>query len=125
MPVYEVQPVSGNGRTRVLYRNLLLPCSFLPVETHLKSPRKHHTVSKGTHRQQKPKEETSGAIDHDIPSLTPDRLQEYYESTRHDTEDSCRTVPELVEQDIYPCPVHGPDSEGEVEDPEPPSGMGS
>ena len=122
IPVYEVQPESGNGRTRVLHRNLLLPCSFLPVETHLKSPRRHHTVSKRTHRQQTPKEETSGTIDDDIPSLTPHRLQEYYESTRHDTEDSCGTVPELVEQDTYPCPVHGPDSEGEVEDPEPPSG---
>ena len=31
MPVYDVKPESGNGRTRVLQRNLLLPCSFLPV----------------------------------------------------------------------------------------------
>ena len=122
MPVYEVQPESGNGRTRVLHRNLLLPCSFLPVETHLKSPRRHLTVSKRTHRRQTPKEETSGTIDEDIPGSTPDQLQEYYESTRNDTEDSCGTVPELVEQDTYPCPVDGPDSEGEVEDPEPPSG---
>ena len=51
MPVYEVQPESVNGRTRVLHRNLLLPCSFLPVETHLKPPRRRHTVSRRTHRQ--------------------------------------------------------------------------
>ena len=79
-------------------------------------------MSKRTHRQQTPKEEISGTIDDDIPSLTPDQLQEYYESTRHDTKASCGTVPELVEQDTYPCPVDGPDSEGEVEDSEPPSG---
>ena len=79
-------------------------------------------MSRRTHRQQRSKEETSGTIDEDIPSLTPDQLQEYYESTRHDTEDSCGTVTELVEQDNYPCPVDGPDSEGEVEDPEQPSG---
>ncbi|KAL2089169.1 hypothetical protein ACEWY4_016068 [Coilia grayii] len=32
-PVYEVKPEDGQGRTRVLHRNLLLPCDFLPVET--------------------------------------------------------------------------------------------
>lgn len=31
-PVYAVQPKIGPGRTRVLHRNLLLPCDFLPVE---------------------------------------------------------------------------------------------
>ena len=66
------------------------------------------------------KEEATGTIDEDIPSLTPGRLQEFYESTRL-TEDSCETT-ELVEQDAYPCPVDGPDSEGEVDDPEQPSG---
>ena len=30
-PVYEVAPESGNGRTRVLHRNMLLPCDFLPA----------------------------------------------------------------------------------------------
>ena len=33
MPVYEVRPENGGGRSRVLHRNLLLPCSYLPVET--------------------------------------------------------------------------------------------
>ena len=121
MPVYEVKPESGDGWGRVLHCNLLLPCSILPVETHLKSPKSGHTVSRRTHRQQTSKEETAGTIDADIPSLTPDQLQEFYESTRL-TKDSCETVPELVEQDAYPCPVDGPDSEGEVDDPEQPSG---
>lgn len=31
-PVYEIQPESGKGRTRVMHRNFLLPCDFLPVE---------------------------------------------------------------------------------------------
>ena len=110
MPVYEVKPESGNGRTRVLYQNLLLPCSFLPVETHLKSPKSSHALSRRTHKQQTSKEETTGTIDEDIPGLT-HQLQEFYESTGH-TEDSFGTVPELVEQDNYPCQDDGPESEG-------------
>jgi len=31
LPVYEVIREDGEGRTRVLHRNLLLPCSYLPV----------------------------------------------------------------------------------------------
>ena len=80
-------------------------------------------MSRRTHRQQTSKEETTRTIDEDIPSLTPDQLQEFYESTRNYTEDSCGAVPELAEQDTYPCQVDGPDSEGEVEDLEQPSGM--
>ncbi|KAK7886457.1 hypothetical protein WMY93_026078 [Mugilogobius chulae] len=32
-PVYEIKPETGRGRTRIMHRNLLLPCDFLPVET--------------------------------------------------------------------------------------------
>ena len=106
MLVYEVKPESGNGRTRVLHHNLLLPCSFLPVETQLQSSKSRHTVSRRTHRQQTSKEETTRTIDEDIPSLTPDQLQEFYESTINYTEDSCGAVPELAEQDTY-LPLSG------------------
>ena len=51
MPVYEVKPETGNGRSRVLHHNLLLPCSYLPVETQLKSSRSRRTVSGQTNRQ--------------------------------------------------------------------------
>ena len=94
MPVYEVKPESGNGRTGVLHRNLLLPCSFLPAETQLKSPKSRYTVSRRTHRQKTSNEGATGTIDEDISTLTPDQLQEFYESTRNCIEDSCGTVPE-------------------------------
>ena len=32
-PVYEVKPETGTGPTRVLHRNLLLPCDSLPLES--------------------------------------------------------------------------------------------
>ncbi|CAJ1087322.1 uncharacterized protein LOC102082344 [Xyrichtys novacula] len=31
-PVYRISPENGQGRERVVHRNLLLPCNFLPLE---------------------------------------------------------------------------------------------
>lgn len=31
-PIYDVRPESGKGKGRVIHRNLLLPCDFLPLE---------------------------------------------------------------------------------------------
>lgn len=31
--VYEIKPENGKGRVRVVHRNLLLPCNFLPVDS--------------------------------------------------------------------------------------------
>lgn len=39
-PVYEVQPESGEGRKRVLHRNLLFQCDYLPMEGKPKIHRK-------------------------------------------------------------------------------------
>ncbi|KAL9978408.1 hypothetical protein ACROYT_G015921 [Oculina patagonica] len=114
MPVYEVKPESGNGRSKVLHRNMLLPFSYLPVETPLKSSKSRRTVSRRSNRQQASQEETTGTTDEDI-SLTPDKLQQLYESTRPESY--------VVEEDIDPCIVDCPDSEGEEEeDPEQPVG---
>ena len=124
MPVYAVKPETGNGRSRVLHRNLLLPCSYLPVETQLKSSKSRGTVSGRTNRQQASHKETTGTNDEDTPSLTPDQLQEFYDSTRNGCEDNCGIVPELhvVEQDTDPCQVDSQSSEGEAEDPDQPFG---
>ena len=94
MPVYEVKPETGNGRSRVLHRNLLLPCSHLPVETQLKSSKSRRAVSR------------------------------IYGSTGYHAEDNCGIIPELVERDIGtgteqdPCQDDGPSLEEEVEDQE-------
>lgn len=48
-PVYEVQSEDGQGRTRVLHQNLLLPCDFLPVESH--KPEKKR--GERTHKEKK------------------------------------------------------------------------
>ncbi|KAI4887981.1 hypothetical protein NFI96_001880 [Prochilodus magdalenae] len=33
LPIYEVRPEQGKGRSRILHRNLLMPCDHLPLET--------------------------------------------------------------------------------------------
>uniref|UniRef100_A0A672KG77 Gypsy retrotransposon integrase-like protein 1 n=1 Tax=Sinocyclocheilus grahami TaxID=75366 RepID=A0A672KG77_SINGR len=40
VPIYELRPEHGKGRSRVMHRNLLLPCDQLPVETDGLSPKK-------------------------------------------------------------------------------------
>ena len=36
-PVYEVKPEAGSGGSRILHRNLLLPCNDLPIDIPSKS----------------------------------------------------------------------------------------
>ena len=40
IPVYEVKPEQGRGRSRILHRNLLLPCDHLPLELQPKTASK-------------------------------------------------------------------------------------
>ncbi|XP_073718842.1 uncharacterized protein [Misgurnus anguillicaudatus] len=61
-PVYEVKPERGKGRSRVLHRNLLLPCDYLPLEIELS------TQSKTKRKMDKPADavkENSGSEDED------------------------------------------------------------
>ena len=96
MPVYEVKPETGIGRSRVLHRNMLLPCSFLLAETQLKPSKNRQAVSKGANKQEASREETSIATDEDSSSLMPCQHQELYASKHCQTED---IAPDLVERD--------------------------
>lgn len=54
-PVYVVRPKKGVGRTRVLHRNLLLPCDFLPREEDKSEKRKARTKLNTVKRRQRQK----------------------------------------------------------------------
>lgn len=75
--VYEVKPETGNGRSRVLHRNMLLPCSYLPVETHVKSSTSRRTVSRKTDRQQTLQEKAAGSTHGGVADFTSHQLHEF------------------------------------------------
>ena len=56
-PVYAIWPERGPGKTRVLHRNLLLPCDFLPVEEEVTSrdtmPQKENKRNKQTNQRER------------------------------------------------------------------------
>uniref|UniRef100_A0A3B5AJZ5 Integrase catalytic domain-containing protein n=1 Tax=Stegastes partitus TaxID=144197 RepID=A0A3B5AJZ5_9TELE len=50
MPVYEVRPERGKGRSRVLHRNLLMPCDHLPFETQPEPAQNNRLKLKKSHQ---------------------------------------------------------------------------
>lgn len=79
MPVYEVKPENADGRSRVLPSNLLLSCTYLPVETQVKTTKSTKTSQRGPRRvskQQHSDGETPGSTDEDMSGLTPRQLEE-------------------------------------------------
>ena len=59
MPVYEVMLENGSGRSRVLHRNLLLPCSYLPVEATISRSK---STQKGLRKVTKRQPSTEGTF---------------------------------------------------------------
>ena len=70
MPIYEVRPEQGKGRgSRILHRNLLLPCDNLPLEIQLqpaKSKRKTTTQTSKDNRSVTDQEENDESDDEDF-----------------------------------------------------------
>ncbi|MEQ2232041.1 hypothetical protein ILYODFUR_006966 [Ilyodon furcidens] len=78
IPVYELKPERGKGRSRVLHRNLLLPCDQLPLETSLQHQSKKRTATRsaegsGTHSEEDDDDDDDDDNDAD----------EYYPVSRH------------------------------------------
>lgn len=81
MPGYEVRPENGGGRSRVLHRNLLLPCSYLPVKAPISTSKRTQKGPRKVTKRQPSTEGTSSNADDDMPNLTPHQFEERFEST--------------------------------------------
>lgn len=57
-PVYQISPENGVGRDRVVHRNLLLPCDYLPLELpSVQTPRQQRHTPTPTKRKKTPRYE--------------------------------------------------------------------
>lgn len=65
LPIYEVRPERGKGRSRVLHRNLLMPCDQLPFDETPESADNNRTQrqKKGPQRTHQPQESNEDSED--------------------------------------------------------------
>ena len=110
MPVYEV-PESGGGRSRVLHHNLLLPCSYLPVEAQMSTSKSTQKGPKKVTKRQPSTEGTSSNADDEMPNLTSHQFEERFESAGANVSEGYKHAPVPAEQDADPFNADDPDHE--------------
>lgn len=77
LPIYEVRPERGKGRSRVLHRNLLMSCDHLPFETQPELEKENKRKQRKKHR---PVRQTEGSDEDSV-----DEYELYYESLQAPT----------------------------------------
>lgn len=116
MPVYEVRSENGGERSRVLHRNLILPCSYLPVEAPVSTSKSSQKDSRKVTKRQLSTEGTSSNADDDMPNLTPHQFEELFESAGANVSERYEHAPVPAEQDADPFYADDPDQEQGTED---------
>ena len=77
IPVYDVIPKSGGVKTRTLHRNMLFPCSYLPVEKSAMKPSRPKRQNKSKKEKEEPTSEdhsTDSEDESEIPKILPEQI---------------------------------------------------
>lgn len=79
LPVYEVTPEGQKGKSRVLHRNLLLPCDYLPVDPverqHTQEKRRNSARAKQhEEKHHQPNLGKNSEDDDELPGFSPTEL---------------------------------------------------
>ena len=116
MSVYEVRPENGGGRSRVLHRNLLLPCPYLPVEAPISKSKSTQEVPRKVTKRQPSTEGTSRNADDDMPNLTPHQSKELFASAGANVSEGYEHALVPAEQDADPFYADDANQEQGIED---------
>lgn len=120
IPVYELKPERGKGRSRTLHRNLLLPCDHLPLETSLQPQSKNRSSASPAQTSQVYSEEDDDEEDgyYSVPRhlSTRSHSPQPKRSTRSTCQDSCPDeVLQVTEPDVAEADQLPEDNIGQVE----------
>ena len=96
IPVYDVIPESGEGKTRTLHRNMLFPCSYLPVERSAMKPSQPKRQNKSKKEKEEPTSEdhsTDSEDESEIPKILPEQITKItLRESHHGLSDSVENV---------------------------------
>lgn len=77
IPVYELRPEHGKGKSRILHRNLLLSCDHLPLEAEIRppvKPKRKTPVTNGIRNEEDEEEEEKEEDDEDDYYFMPSQI---------------------------------------------------
>ena len=98
-PVYDVEPENGNGRTRTLHRNMLLPCDHLPFEGTPKKVKPESKRKPCAKNNDTPRQESDWSDDEEINHFTPNQLRALAERARVGEQNTTEQTANNTEQD--------------------------
>ena len=103
IPVYDVIPESGEGKTRTLHRNMPFPCLYLPVEKPAVKPSQPKRQNKSKKEKEEPTSEdhsTDSEDESEIPKILPEQITKItLTESHHGLSDSVENVNHQIREE--------------------------